>query len=352
MKLDNLEHFATLDAMGMLREIDQLPDQLQKAWDLGLQQTLADISGVKHVLVAGMGGSAIGGDLLAAYAAPLASVPIMLWRDYDLPGYVVGPDTLVIVSSHSGNTEEALSSFARGIEVNAQMLVVTTGGELARQAEKHGVPLWRFEHGGQPRAAVGYSFGLLLAAATRLGLLPDQEDALVDAVEAMRDQQEALQADVPVVQNSAKRMAGQLVGRMPTIVGSGMLAPVARRWRTQIAELSKALAQFEYIPEADHNMVAGVLNPDELFPATMVVFLRAASQHPRNLLRIDTTKMILMVEGFNTDLVEARGEERLAQQWTSLHFGDYTAYYLAMVYGVDPTPVAAIEDLKRQIKVA
>jgi glucose/mannose-6-phosphate isomerase len=350
MKLDDLERFAELDSLGMLGEIDQLPDQLQKAWDLGLRQPLADISGVKHVLVAGMGGSAIVGDLLAAYAANITSVPIMVWRDYDLPGFVVGPDTLVIVSSHSGYTEEALSSFTRGIEVNAQMLVVTGGGELARQAEKHGIPLWRFEHEGQPRAAVGYSFGLLLSAVTRLGLVPDQEDALADAVEVMRTQQEFLRAEVPVVQNPAKRMAGQFVGRIPTIVGSGMLAPVARRWRTQIAELSKALAQFEVLPEADHNMVAGVLNPEELFAATMVVFLRAASQHPRNLLRVDTTKMILMVEGFNTDLVEAKGDGRLAQQWTSLHFGDYTAYYLAMAYGVDPTPVAAIEDLKQQLK--
>ncbi len=352
MKLDDLEHFAELDSSGMLGEIDQLPDQLRTAWDLGMRQPLADISGVRHLLVAGLGGSAIGGDLLAAYTAHMTAVPITLWRDYDLPGYVIGPDTLVIVSSHSGNTEEALSSFARGIEVNAQLLAVTRGGELARQADKHGVPLWRFEHGGQPRAAVGYSFGLLLAAATRLGLLPDQEEALEDAVKAMRVQQEILRAEVPVVHNPAKRMAGQLVGRMPTIVGSGMLAPVARRWRTQIAELSKALAQFECLPEADHNMVAGVLNPEELFAATMVVFLRAASQHPRNLLRVDTTKKVLMVEGFNTDLVEAGGEGRLAQQWTSLHFGDYTAYYLAMAYGVDPTPVAAIEALKRQLKGA
>jgi glucose/mannose-6-phosphate isomerase len=349
MNLDDLERFQTLDPLDMLAEIDNLPDQFVSAWDLGQRQPLADISSVRQIVVAGVGGSAIGGNLLSAYAAQLASVPIAVWRDYDLPAYVTGPETLVIVSSHSGDTEEALSAFARGLESGAQLLAVTTGGELAVQAEANRVPVWRFEHTGQPRAAVGFSFGLLLAALTRLGLIPDPEEEVAEAVEAMRRQQKDLRADVPVVKNPAKRMAGQLVGRWPVVIGPGWLEPVARRWRTQIAEIAKAVAQFEALPEADHNMVAGVLNPAALFAHTMVVFLKASLEHQRNLLRVDVTRKVLMVEGFNTDVVEAQGASRLAQQWTCLHFGDYTAYYLAMAYGVDPTPVAAIEDLKKRL---
>jgi glucose/mannose-6-phosphate isomerase len=273
-----------------------------------------------------------------------------VWRGYDLPAYADGPTTLVVASSHSGNTEETLSAFSRGAESGVQRLAVTTGGELAFHANAQGVPVWRFEHAGQPRAAVGFSFGLLLAALTRLGLIPDPEVEVVDAVEVMRKQQMNLLAEVPVVQNPAKRMAGQLMDRWPTIVGAGLLAPVARRWRTQIAELAKAVAQFETLPEADHNMVAGVVNPESLFGSTMVLFLRAALEHPRILQRVDVTKEIFMVEGFNTDFVHSQGDTRLAQQWTTLHFGDYTAYYLAMAYGVDPTPVEAIEDLKARLK--
>jgi glucose/mannose-6-phosphate isomerase len=152
------------------------------------------------------------------------------------------------------------------------------------------------------------------------------------------------------VHNPAKRMAGQWMGRWPTVIGAEFLAPVARRWRTQIAEIAKAVAQFEELPEADHNMVAGVLNPEELFGQTMVVFLRGAALHPRNQLRIEATREIVMVEGFNTDVVVARGDGRLAQQWTALHFGDYSAYYLAMACGVDPTPVLAIEGLKDRLR--
>lgn len=350
MNLDDLAHMRSLDPDGMLEKIDALPDQLQEAWDLGRKLPLGEISGVRQVIVAGMGGSAIGGDLLAAYAAPMSAVPIAVWRDYGLPAYADGPGTLVIVSSHSGNTEETLSALECGVDSGVQLLAVTTGGQLAERAQSLGISVWQFEHAGPPRAAVGFSFGLLLAALGRLGLIPDPEDELQDAVAVMREQQVKLKAETPVVKNPAKRMAGQLVGRWPTILGAELLAPVARRWRTQIAELAKAVAQFEILPEADHNMVAGVLKPEDLFGSTMVLFLRAALNDPRNLARINHTKEQFMLEGFNTDFIDAQGDSYLAQQWTSLHFGDYTAFYLAMAYGVDPTPVEAIEDLKVRLR--
>jgi glucose/mannose-6-phosphate isomerase len=296
-----------------------------------------------------MGGSAIGADVLAAYAAPAAPIPILVWRDYGLPACARGEETLVMVSSHSGDTEEALSSFEAGLRARVRLVAVTTGGELGRRAEAQGVPLWRFTHAGQPRAAVGFSFGMLLAALQRAGLLPDAAEEVAEAARAMRSQQEALRLETPVVRNPAKRMAGQLVERWPVILGSGLLAPVARRWRTQISEIGKAVAQFEALPEADHNMVAGVEHPEALIGRSMVVFLRSSLEHPRNVLRVEATREALMVEGFNTDVVEARGASRLAHQWTSLHFGDYTAFYLAMANGVDPTPVAAIQGLKQRL---
>jgi glucose/mannose-6-phosphate isomerase len=352
MNLDDVERFQAIDAAEMRQEIDALPEQLETAWQLGSKLPLGELTGVRRVVAAGMGGSAIGANLLAAYAAPLASVPIMVWRDYDLPAFVSGPETLVILSSHSGDTEEVLSAFHRGLESGAQLLAVTTGGELVGMAEKARVPLWRFDHSGQPRAAVGYSFGLLLAALTRLGLLPDPSVDVEGALEVMHEQRHALRVESPVAKNPAKRMAGQLMGRWPTVIGAGFLGPVARRWRTQMSELAKAVAQFEILPEADHNMVAGVVNPEALFAQTMVVFLQASQLHPRLRLRVQATRRILMLEGFNTDVVRASGEGRLAQQWSALHFGDYVAYYLAMAYGVDPTPVEAIESLKAQLREA
>jgi glucose/mannose-6-phosphate isomerase len=193
---------------------------------------------------------------------------------------------------------------------------------------------------------------LLLAALARMGGLPDPRTEVLQAVEAMRVQQPALRAETPVVKNLAKRMAGQFMDRWPVVLAADLLAPVARRWRTQVSELAKAVAQFEQLPEADHNLVAGVENPEKLFERTLAVFLRSTFNDPRNARRLEATRQIMMVSGFNTDLLEAPGPSRLAQQWTSLHLGDYIAYYLAMAYGVDPTPVMAIEDLKLRLREA
>ena len=350
MNLDDVKHFEELDSQHMRPEIDGLPAQLEKAWALGQAAELPGMEGIRQVVVAGMGGSAIGGDLLAAYTAPKSSVPIQVWRSYDLPAFARGKDTLVIASSHSGNTEETLSAYELAKERGTRLLAVTTGGELGKRAKGDGVPLWTFDHPGQPRAAVGYCFGMLLAAMARFGLVDDPAGEVKGAADAMRAQQKSLTADVPAAKNPAKRMAGQIMERWPIVIGGQILAPVARRWRTQIAEIAKALAQFEELPELDHNMLAGVENPEARFTQTIVLFLRAASLHPRIRRRIDITRELFMVQGFNTDVIDAPGDSALAQQWTCLHFGDYVSFYLAMAYETDPSPVKAIEHLKVQLK--
>ena len=159
----------------------------------------------------------------------------------------------------------------------------------------------------------------------------------------------SISVQVPTSQNLAKRLAGQLVGRWVAVIGSGVLAPVARRWKGQVSEIAKAWSQFEYLPEADHNTLAGVENPEEVLGSTVVLFLRSKTNHPRNQLRSDLTRRVFMVEGLGTQAVDAAGETPLANQWASLHLGDYLAYYLAMAYGVDPTPVSAIEGFKRDL---
>ncbi len=358
MNLDDFQAFKQLDPRNMLAEIDGLPAQLQKAWELGLAQETRSLPGngsLRQVVISGMGGSAIGADLLAAYIAPVCKIPVIVHRDYGLPAWARGAETLVIASSHSGNTEETLDSFDAALKNGCRLLAISTGGELAERAAAVKIPLWRFEHKGQPRAAVGFSFGLLLAAFSRLGLIdaPEKIKAeVVTTVEAMKKQQENLRAEVPVVRNPAKRQAGQLMGRWVNIFGAGILAPVARRWKGQLDELAKAGAGFEILPEADHNTLAGLCNPEEIMSRTISLFLRAPSDHPRNRLRLDLTRQAFMLEGLNADVYDAQGESPLAHIWTALHFGDYTAYYLAMAYGADPTPIAALENFKAAMKAA
>ena len=353
MNLDDLDRFKKLDTLNMLGEIDNLPDQLGYAYQLGLKHDLPDWKTFRQVVIAGMGGSAIGADLLATYCASLAPLPVFVHRDYGLPLYARGPETLVICSSHSGNTEETLDAFEAARKADCRIIVVCTGGELAKRANENSIPVWTFEHKGQPRAAVGFSFGLLLAMFERLGFIPSQKEAIDDTLASMKRSQQRLRADIPAVKNPAKRYAGQLMGRWVTIMGSGLLSVVARRWKGQLNEVAKAGANFEFLPEADHNTLAGTINPQETLNAhTMTLFLCAPSDHPRNRLRSDLTRKAFMLEGLNTDFIEARGHTPLAHMWTTILFGDYMAYYLAMGYGVDPTPIQALVDFKHAMTEA
>ena len=349
MNINDHQKFSTLDTQDMLGEMNGLPEQLETAWSEAEQFPLDDYQDVTQVIVAGMGGSAIGADLVKAYTAPLSTVSLEVHRDYGLPAWAEGAETLVIVSSHSGNTEETLSAMDAALERGCSLLAITTGGKIADRARESGVGLWLFQHRGQPRAAVGYSFALLLNVFSRLGFIPDPLDEIKDAAQAMKGQRELLAPELPDHQNPAKRMAGQLIDRWVSVFGADLLAPVARRWKGQVSEIAKAWGQYEDIPEANHNTLAGVVNPENVLLKTMALFLEADHNHPRNKRRIELTKKNFMLEGISTDLIRARGESRLAQMFTLIQFGDYTAYYLAMAYDVDPTPVAAIENLKREL---
>jgi glucose/mannose-6-phosphate isomerase len=352
MNLDNYEAFPGVDPQDMLGEINGLPAQLEGAYAEGQGFDVPDGSGIQRILIAGMGGSAIGADLLSAYIAPNCSVPVQVLRDYNIPGWARGPDTLVVASSHSGNTEETLSAFEQATAAGCTRIAVSTNGQLAAAAQSTGATLWQFNHTGQPRAAVGYSFGLLLAMFARLGVIPDPAAEVASAVSALKTQQDLIGAERPAMENPAKRQAGQLMGRLVSVFGSELLEPVARRWKGQISEIAKAWAQFEALPEANHNTLAGIVHPASLFNSHVNIFLLADSYHARNVLRGQLTQKIFMVEGLSTDTYTAQGDTRLAQQWTTLHFGDYTAYYLAMAYDVDPTPVEAIEGFKAELNAA
>lgn len=349
MELDNLDHFRSLDSQNFLNDIDTLPEQVAEAWALGQSFALPeDYRQVRHVLVSGMGGSAIGGALTQALVAGQSRVAFSVLRDYTLPAFA-GPDTLVIASSHSGNTEETLTAAEAALERGARLLALTRGGKLASVAERHGSPVWRFQHQGQPRSAVGFSFMLTLAVLARLGAIPDLSAQVAGAVTAMREQQKRLRADSPVVHNPAKRMAGQLMDRLGAIYASDALAPVARRWKGQLNEVAKSFALFDELPEMDHNGVVGTVFPEALVSKFMVLFLHSQHDHPRNQVRAEVTREIFMTAGFNTDLITATGPSPLADMLTVLHFGDYTAYYLAMCYGIDPSPIPQIDYLKEQL---
>jgi glucose/mannose-6-phosphate isomerase len=350
MNLDDLQAIKKIDTQDMLGSIDGLPNQLEEAWKAGQSFPLpAELGKAKRIVIAGMGGSAIGGSLLTAYAAPLSEAPIVVWRDYALPAWAKGPETLVIASSYSGNTEETLSAYQSAQENKCSILAMTTGGKLAAAAEKDGVPLWKFTYRGQPRSAVGYTFALPCAVAARLGLLPDPAQDVAAAATAMRAQQKTIGASEPAAENASKSLAMKEVGKSVIIFGAEYMAPVARRWKGQISEIAKAWGQFEELPELDHNTIAGTVQPKEVIERAVVVLLRSKFNHPRNDRRIDITRELFARQGWQMVEVAASGDCPLSQMYTCLHFGDYTAFYLAILYNTDPSPVAVIEDLKKML---
>jgi glucose/mannose-6-phosphate isomerase len=165
----------------------------------------------------------------------------------------------------------------------------------------------------------------------------------------MRNIQMVVQKAVPAPLNPAKRIAGQLVGRWVILFGSEYLLPVARRWKTQLNEVALTSAQYEAIPDSDYNTLAGMESPPNLLKNLIVLFLRAEDLHPRNSVRLDLTREMYLQQGINTDFIDARGQSSLAHLWSLLLFGDYTAYYLAMAYGVDPSSAPAIDAFQAEM---
>lgn len=353
MFLDNIDDYSAIDKENMLTHVDQQPEHYEAAWEQGHHLPLPDdLRDVQRVVIAGMGGSAIGGELMANFVANTAPVPIQVIRGYDLPAYARGPETLVIASSFSGNTEETLSIYEDAIEREAKVLAITTGGKLAQYAEGHGHTLWHFSTDiGQPRAAIGWSLGLMLGLAHRLGwadddLAEDFEDAVVNLIKY----RERYRVQVDAEDNPAKRQAGQCVGRIPVFVGSGIFEVVARRWKGQFNENAKFWAMYDPMPEMNHNSVVGIENPAALMDKIAVVFITSREyDHARVALRHSLTFKLLLQNGFNVDKFRPRGRSLLAQMMHAIFFGDYVSYYAAIGTEKDPTVIEPIMELKKSL---
>jgi glucose/mannose-6-phosphate isomerase len=353
MNLDDYEHFGELDPGSMLERVGELPQQCRAAWALAQRLELPSAyEAVRHVVILGMGGSAIGGALLQGVVAGECVVPITVVRGYTLPAFARGPDYLAVACSYSGNTEETLSAFREALERKVCPLVVTTGGALAALADEKGIPLVRFDYKSQPRGALGYSFALLLGLFCELGLVRDYSADLKEATRVMEEWQAEIGPEVPVERNAAKALAGRLVDRLPVAYGAGFLAAVANRWKTQFNENSKHWAFFEVLPELNHNAVVGFGIPPSVRERTVVLMLRSSLDHPRVQARWDVTRELLLREGVVAETLQGRGASPLAHMLSLIHFGDYVSLYLSLLNGVDPTPVETIAFLKQRLAEA
>lgn len=347
--LDDPKVYRELDPANMLEQLHKFPEQCRAAWrKAGEFKLPPDYTNINKVVILGMGGSAIAGDLLQSLVSGVSKPIVFVHRDYDLPAFV-DDSTLVIASSYSGNTEETLSAFSQALKTKSKKLAMTTGGKLQALAEEAAAPVFHIDLVAQPRAALGYSFMPLLGFLQKLNLIQDmtaEVEMMIQHLEALRAE---LKQTVPASSNQAKQTATRLHDKIVVIYGAGILAPVARRWKTQINENSKAWAFHELLPELNHNAVVGYQFPKELASRLYVVLLRCPSLNHRTVTRYQVTGELLKQNGIGFEIVDSQGKSPLDHMMGLVYFGDWVSYYLAILNRVDPTPVTAIDYLKKRL---
>jgi glucose/mannose-6-phosphate isomerase len=335
------------DPSGMLGDVLaqplQLGDALWRTQSAGIRNR--DLPG--GLVVCGMGGSAIGGDLAKAALGDRATRPITVMRGYALEAWTL-PESLVLCASYSGETEETLACFEAAGAAGAQRVALTTGGTLAELARAEDVPVIGVPAGMQPRAAVVYMTIGAMECAALCGAAPALHSE-IDTATALLEQ--LVEEWGPAAPEDAlpKRIARELQGRVPVIHGADATVAVARRWHTQLNENAKAMAFWSELPEANHNEICGWDRGARLAPLA-AVFLEDADQHPHVGRRIELMCEEAERAGAPTVVVPGRGDSRLERVLAQLLLGDLVSVYLAVLDGIDPTPVEAIDRLKAALR--
>lgn len=350
--LDDVKAIGTIDRSGMLGHIHALPESMALA--KGISRPALDIV-PDNIIIAGMGGSAIAGDIIADIARPTKCPPVIVSRGYSLPGFV-GKRTLVVITSYSGNTEETLSSYEDATSKGACTVCVTTGGRLADMAESDGIPVLRLKADKDiaPRAAMGHMLVPTMMLLEDLGVI-DIRGTIDEAVQLLKAMRGPMAKETPAVENRAKMVASALLGRFPVVLATHTLATAARRWQTQLNENAKVMARWDIVPEMDHNdivawseMTGGGRHPLGNTPGTpLPVLLLDPKGDERLANRMAVTRSIAL--GTGSIEIEAGGKGALARLLSLIYVGDHASTYLAILQGKDPTPVTVIERLKKEL---
>ncbi len=334
---------ASIDTARQIDDVLGLPEQLRDALWRVESANLEPYDAPGGLVVAGMGGSAIGGLLAREALGDRASRPIMLARGYALPPWTM-PDTTVLCASYSGNTEETLAVYEAAGALGAQRIVATTGGKLAEAARAEDVPVIPLPGGFQPRAAVAYSLVVALEVAWLCGA-GERLHAEIDVAAAHAEQMVDMWGPDAPGDCLSKVLARGLHGTIPQIAGSGLTAPIAYRWKTQINENAKMPSFANELPELDHNEIEGWGGASQ-FGRFSAVFLDDSDLHPRIRQRIELTRGLIEAEAAGTYRVESVGQNRTERLISLILLGDLVSVYLAVLREVDPGPVPTLERLK------
>ncbi len=340
--LDRKETIVGVDKSGMLEQMLAFPSMIEE-----MLQVPAGVEGpAEKVCVVGMGGSAIGADILSDYCAEVSEIPVTVVRGLDLPKWV-DEQTLVVLMSYSGNTWETLELYDVAKRRGSSLFAITSGGKLLERIEAEGVPNMKVPAGAQPRAALGYLLGAIGVVIDEADVAPARRD-LSKAVPAVADLIQNLSPGVPTATNMAKRLAERLNGRVPVIYAPRTIRSVAMRWMTQINENSKTLAFSGEYPEMNHNHIVGWVE-GERCKDMVPVFLRTAGPSKKIGERIEVSAQLMRESDLDPIVIELSGRSLLETSLMGIALGDLVSFYLAVLKNVDPSPVASIQSLKSRM---
>lgn len=350
--LDSTQTIEKIDQGDMRRVLEGFPEQCRQAFELAQGFSVAkNFAGVKNIVFCGMGGSAIGAELVSFYLRNEIKLPVIVNREYSLPAFV-DEHSLVIFSSYSGNTEETLSAYSDALARKAKIVALTSGGSLAESAASHGVDCLLVPQGFPPRGALGYMCLPLLSLLTKARLIQDKEAEINETILLLeRLKKELFGIDIKTELNPAKQLAQKSYNKFCVIyAGSEHLGGVVTRWRGQLAENSKMLSSSHVLPEMNHNEIVGWQYPQALLKDFEVIILRDKEEHPQVKKRIEISKELLQKDGVSIEEISSKGAGLLARVFSLIYLGDFVSFYLAILNKEDPTPVKRVEYLKKRLK--
>ncbi|MBN2326073.1 MAG: bifunctional phosphoglucose/phosphomannose isomerase [Candidatus Omnitrophica bacterium] len=348
-QLDLAETRTQFDPGRILETAEGFLEQCRSADRLAREFPLPRCETIENVVICSMGGSAIGGDLMRAYAASQSPAPIEIVRNYTPPAYV-NSKSLVIAGSYSGNTEETLSCYQQAKSRGAQLMAITTGGRLAELCRQDQVPCLIIPGGLPPRSALGYSFMSLLAFFEQWGLIGSQAADIRDMYSTLEDCIEQCQFEAPYDANPAKRLAAALYNAIPVIYsGQDAFEPISARWRAQLNENTKSFAHNFVVPEMNHNEILGWTHPAEAVEKLKPIFLIDRGYHKQTTKRFQIMKAIFESAGNSIIEIPSQGESLLARMMSLVSLGDFASIYLAYLYHQDPGPIPEIDRLKEEL---
>jgi glucose/mannose-6-phosphate isomerase len=340
------ETISAVDMSDLLTDVLAIPEHLRDALWKVESAGLEPWDSPGGMIVAGMGGSAIGGQLARAVLGDHASRPMLAAKAYGLPPWTT-PDTTVVCTSYSGETEETLTCFEAAGVIGARRVVVTAGGELAELARAEGVPVIPVAGGYQPRAAVAYMTVAALEVAALCGVGPRMNSEIDVAADHLEELVIEWGPDADDG-TEAKALAHALHGTVPVVAGAGLTTPIAYRWKCQLNENAETPAYAVELPEMDHNEIMGWTTAQE-FGRFSAVFLDDADAHPRVKERIELTSRLIRPGAVGVHRVHTRGQTTVERVFSLVLLGDLVSLYLAILRGIDPTPVDAITALKADL---